>query len=93
MNFKAEMNSDIPLETPAIFCLANLDLTQGIISEYIMIDFICTLFSFFVFYILLTLYSQQTFLLVKQQNDANIYDKNTRQIILLHLPRDTCKFE
>ena len=34
-------------------------------------------------------------LLVKQQNDTNeiLYDKNSRQIILLHLPRATGKFK
>ena len=39
------MNSDIhahvPLETAAILFLAKLFLTQGISSEYVMVDFIC----------------------------------------------------
>ena len=37
---KADMNSDIPLETAAVF-LANFFLKRGIISEYVMVDFIC----------------------------------------------------
>ena len=39
---KADMKSHIPLETEAIFFLANLFLKQGINSDYIMVDFICT---------------------------------------------------
>ena len=41
---KADMNTDIPLEMAAIFFLANLYLkhSQGIRSEYVMINFICT---------------------------------------------------
>ena len=39
--FKADMKSYIPLETAAIFFLANLFLKQGISSEYVMVDFIC----------------------------------------------------
>ena len=35
------MKSYIPLETAAIFFLANLFLKQGISSEYVMVDFIC----------------------------------------------------
>ena len=36
------MKSYIPLETAAIFFLANLFfLKQGICSEYVMVDFIC----------------------------------------------------
>ena len=42
MNNKADMKSYIPLETAAIFFLANLFLKQGISSEYVMINFICT---------------------------------------------------
>ena len=38
---KAYMNSYIPLETAAIFFLANLYLKQGISLEYAMVDFIC----------------------------------------------------
>ena len=38
---KAYMKSYIPLETAAIFFLANLDLKQGISSEYVMVDVIC----------------------------------------------------
>ena len=38
---KADMKSYIPLETTAIFFLANLFLKQGISSEYVMVDFIC----------------------------------------------------
>ena len=34
------MNSDIPLETAAIFFLANLYLKQGIGSVYVMVDFV-----------------------------------------------------
>ena len=34
------MKSYIPLETAAIFFLANLDQKQGISSEYVMVDFI-----------------------------------------------------
>ena len=37
---KADMKSFIPLETVAIFYLANLFLKQGISSEYVMVDFI-----------------------------------------------------
>ena len=36
---KAYMKSYIPLETAAIFFLANLYLKQGISSEYFMLDF------------------------------------------------------
>ena len=39
--FQAYMKSYIPLETAAIFILANLFLKQGISSEYVMVDFIC----------------------------------------------------
>ena len=39
--FKADMKSYIPLETAAIFFLANLFLKHGISSEYVMVDFIC----------------------------------------------------
>ena len=35
------MKRYIPLETAAIFFLANLFLKQGISSEYVMVDFIC----------------------------------------------------
>ena len=35
------INSDIPLETAAIFFLANLYLQRGITSEYVMVGFIC----------------------------------------------------
>ena len=35
------MKSYVPLETAAIFFLANLFLKQGISSEYVMADFIC----------------------------------------------------
>ena len=38
---KANMKSYIPLETAAIFFIANLFLKQGISSEYVMVDFIC----------------------------------------------------
>ena len=38
---KTDMKSYIPLETAAIFFLANLFLKQGISSEYFMVDFIC----------------------------------------------------
>ena len=38
---KADMKSYIPMETAAIFFLANLFLKQGISSEYVMVDFIC----------------------------------------------------
>ena len=38
---KADMKSYIPLETAAIFFLANLFLKQGVSSEYVMVDFIC----------------------------------------------------
>ena len=37
---KADINSNIQLETAAIFCLANLDLKQGTSLESVMIDFI-----------------------------------------------------
>ena len=40
--FKANMKSYTPLETTAIFCLANLFLKQGIGYVYVMVDFICT---------------------------------------------------
>ena len=35
------MKSYIPLDTAAIFFLANLFLKQGTSSEYVMVDFIC----------------------------------------------------
>ena len=35
------MKSYIPLETAAIFVLANFYVKQGISSEYVMVDFIC----------------------------------------------------
>ena len=38
---KAYMESYIPLETAAIFFLANFFLKQGISSGYAMVDFIC----------------------------------------------------
>ena len=41
MCIKADMKSYIPLETAAIFFPANLFLKQGIISEYVMVNFIC----------------------------------------------------
>ena len=39
--FKADMNSDILLQTTAIFFLTNFYLKQGIGSVYVMVDFIC----------------------------------------------------
>ena len=39
--FKADMKCYTPLETAAIFFLANLFLKQGISSENVMVDFIC----------------------------------------------------
>ena len=39
--FKADMKSYIPLETAAIFILANLFPKQGISSENVTADFIC----------------------------------------------------
>ena len=47
---------------------------------------------FVVYNILLTLCSQQTSKLVKQQNDTNMLCKNKRQIILQNQPRATGKF-
>ena len=41
INLKADMKSYIPLETAAIFFLANLFPRQGISSEYVTADFIC----------------------------------------------------
>ena len=38
---KADMKSYIPLDTAAIFFLANLFLKQDTSSEYVMVDFIC----------------------------------------------------
>ena len=38
---KADMKSYIPLETAAIFFLANFFPEQGISSEYVMADFVC----------------------------------------------------
>ena len=38
---QADMESYIPLETAAIFFLANLFPKQGISSEYVTVDFIC----------------------------------------------------
>ena len=38
---KANMNSNILLQTAAIFFLSSLYLKQGIDSEYAMVDFIC----------------------------------------------------
>ena len=37
VNFKADINSDIPLDRAAIFFLANIGLKQGISSEYVMV--------------------------------------------------------
>ena len=42
VEIKADMKSYIPLETAAIFVLANLFIKQGISSEYVMVDFICS---------------------------------------------------
>ena len=39
-SIKADLNSDKPLETAALFFLANLYLKQDISSEYVMVDFI-----------------------------------------------------
>ena len=70
--------------------LSNLYLKQGIGLVYVMVNFICvglqelrgTRNNFIMDYILLTLYSQQTYILIKKQNDTNcIYDYNTRQNI------------
>ena len=41
IHVKADMKSYIPLETTAIFFLANLFPKQGISSEYVTADFIC----------------------------------------------------
>ena len=41
ITLKADMKRYIPLETAAIFFLANLFPKQGIISEYVMVNFIC----------------------------------------------------
>ena len=38
---QADMKSYIPLETTAIYFLANLFLKQGNSSEYVMVHFIC----------------------------------------------------
>ena len=38
---KADMKTYVPLETAAIFFLANLFLKQGISSEYVIVDFNC----------------------------------------------------
>ena len=38
---KADMNSDILLQTAAIFFLSNIYLKQGIGSVYVIVDFIC----------------------------------------------------
>ena len=38
---KADMNSDILLQTAAIIFLSNLYLKQGISSVYVIVDFIC----------------------------------------------------
>ena len=38
---KAYVNSDIPLETAAIFFLSSFDLKQGIGEVYLVFDFIC----------------------------------------------------
>ena len=38
---ESDMKSYIPLETAAIFFLANLFLKQALSSEYVMVDFIC----------------------------------------------------
>ena len=38
---KADMNSDIRLQTAAIFFLTNFYLKQGIGKVYVMVDFIC----------------------------------------------------
>ena len=42
LHFKADIKSYKPLETAAIFFLANLFLKQGISSEYVTVVFICT---------------------------------------------------
>ena len=39
-HIKAYMKTYIPLETAAIFFLANFFLRQGMTSEYVMVDFI-----------------------------------------------------
>ena len=39
--FKADMNSDILLQTAAMLFLANLYLKQSIGSVYVIVDFIC----------------------------------------------------
>ena len=39
--FKADMNSDIQLQTAAIIFVSNLYLKQGIGLVYVMVDFIC----------------------------------------------------
>ena len=38
---KVDMKIYIRLKTAAIFFLANLDLKQGISSEYVLVDYIC----------------------------------------------------
>ena len=40
-NIKTDMKSYLPLETAAIFFLANIFLKQCFSSEYGMVDFIC----------------------------------------------------
>ena len=42
--FKADMNSDILLQTAAIFFLTNFYLKQGIGKVYVIVDFICMSF-------------------------------------------------
>ena len=41
LSFKADINSDIPRETTAIFFLAHLYLKQGISLECVMVNFMC----------------------------------------------------
>ena len=70
---KADMKSYIPLETAAIFFLANLFPKQGISSEYVTADFICMC--------LLGLQGAKTEN-YKMKNSCPYRDSNSRPLIL-----------
>ena len=67
------MKSYIPLETAAIFFLANPFLKQGISSEYVTVDFICMS--------LLGLQGAKTED-CKMKNSCQYRDSNSRPLIL-----------
>ena len=72
MEFKADMKSYIPLETAAILFLAKHFPKQGIISEYVTVDFICM--------VLLGLQGAKTEN-YKMKNSGPYRDSNSRPLI------------